>query len=62
MHYLDDTIDTIHYQYNDEGLLMQEIQKDEDGVEEHREEYDYKDGKRIAERHFEYGEPETENL
>ncbi|MDD2632819.1 MAG: hypothetical protein PHH42_10165 [Bacteroidales bacterium] len=62
VHYLDDTIDTIHYQYNDEGLLMQVIQKDEDGQEEHREEYDYKDGKRIAERHFEYGEPETENL
>jgi uncharacterized protein RhaS with RHS repeats len=62
VHYLDDTIDTIDYEYNDEGLLQRVIQKDEDGEEEYREEYDYKDGKRIAERHFECGEPETENL
>ncbi len=62
VHYLDDTIDTIHYEYNGEGLLVRVLQKDEDGEEEYREEYDYKDGKRIAERHFEYGEPTTENL
>jgi antitoxin component YwqK of YwqJK toxin-antitoxin module len=62
VHYLDDTIDTIHYQYNDEGLLIQVIQKDEDGQEEHREEYEYNNGKRIAERHYEYGALETENI
>ncbi len=62
VYYLDDTFDTIDYEYNEQGLLWRVIQKDEDGEEEYREEYDYKDGKRIAERYFEYGEKETENL
>ncbi|NCA85766.1 MAG: hypothetical protein EOM83_09345 [Clostridia bacterium] len=62
VHYLDDTVDTINYEYNEQGLLVRVIQKDEDGEEEHREEYDYDDGKRIAERHYEYGALETENI
>lgn len=60
--YLDDTVDTIDYAYNEQGLLQRVVQKDEDGEEEYREEYAYKDGKRIAERYFDYGEQETENL
>jgi hypothetical protein len=61
VHYLDDTIDTIQYEYNEQGLLVRVLQKDEDGEEEHREEYEYQNDKRIAERHFEYGALETEN-
>lgn len=47
IHYADDTFDTVHYIYNEDGLLVNKHIVDADGIEENKHVYEYKNGNLI---------------
>ncbi len=48
IHYLDETIDTISYEYNSDGKIVKKVLTDSEGVVENKEIFDYKNGKEIS--------------